>query len=218
MIFAALLALTGAVWAQPAPTPELQFLFAFGAVTGPGDKPRVQAVQNDAGLRSGDRLKFFIEPRTPFSVYLLHQGADGELTLIVPADGRPAKLAPGVPVYVPAAENWLQLDHQIGTERFHVLAAAQPLEPLETLLARHATLTEKPALQSSSEAILNEIKQLRLKHRNLAAPAEKPIRIGGSLRAPETPGGGVLPDITPLATEITAAGGFYSRTFTIDHR
>jgi hypothetical protein len=42
------------------------------------------------------------------------------------------------------------------------------------------------------------------------------VRIGGSLRGPE--GAGVLPDITRLAADITAAGGFYSRTFTIDHR
>ena len=218
LILAALLGLPGASTAQSAAAPELQFLFAFGAVTGPNDKPRVQAVQNEAVLRSGDRLKFFIEPRTPVWVYILHQAADGELTVITPAEGVPAALATGRPVYVPAAENWLQLDHQTGTERFHVLVAAQALEPLEPLLAAHAALTEKPALQSSTEAILNEIKQLRLKHRNLAAPAEKPVRIGGSLRAPETAGPGVLLDITPLAADITAAGGFYSRTFTIDHR
>jgi hypothetical protein len=170
-------------------------------------------------LRSGDRLKFFVEPRTAASAYVLHQAADGELTVIAPAEGRPATLEPGRAVYVPAADNWLQLDHQTGTERFHVVVASQRIESLDTLLARHAAITETSALQASSEAILNEIKQLRLKHRNLSTPAEKPVRIGGSLRAPETTtGSGALLDIAPLAAEITVPGGVYIRTITIDHR
>ena len=213
---AALLALPSVSGAQSAPAPELRFLFAFGAVTGPEDKPKLVAVQNETVLRSGDRLKLFIEPKTGMSVYLFHLAADGDLTVIHPAAGRAAALAPGAPVFVPEAANWLQLDQQTGTEKFHLLVSARRLEPLEGLLARHATLTEKSALQSSTEAILNEVKQLRQKSRNLAAPAEKPVRIGGSLRGPE--GAGVLPDITRLAADITAAGGFYSRTFTIDHR
>jgi hypothetical protein len=212
----ALLVLPTVSGAQSAATPELRFLFAFGAVTGPENKPKVIAVQNETVLRSGDRLKFFIEPQTGMCVYLFHQAADGELTVILPAEGQSAALSPGAAVYAPVAANWLQLDQQTGLEKFHLLVSAQRLEQLETLLARHATLTDKSAAHSSAEAILNEVKQVRLKNRNLAAPAEKPVRIGGSLRGPE--GADVLPDITRLASDITAAGGFYSRVFTIDHR
>ena len=82
-------------------------------------------------------------------------------------------------------------------------------------------LAEVASAKSSvneAKAGLNEVKQIRLKYRSLATPAEKPVRIGGSLRGPETKGPGVLPDITPLANDIAATGGFYSRTFTIDHR
>ncbi|MCU0564360.1 MAG: DUF4384 domain-containing protein [Desulfobacterales bacterium] len=213
-VLAALLAPPELSGAQSAP--ELRFLLSFGAVTGPEDKPKLVAVQNETVLRSGDRLKLFIEPKTGMSVYFFHLAANGELTVIHPAGSRGAALAPGAPVFVPEAASWLQLDQQTGTEKFHLLASAHRLDQLESLLARHATLVEKPALQSSTEAILNEVKQLRQKNRSLAAPAEKPVRIGGSLRGPE--GTGVLPDITRLAVDITAAGGFYSRTFTIDHR
>src|SRR5512136_3041582 len=135
---AALLVLPGTAGAQAAPAPELKFLFAFGAVTGPEDKPKVVAVKSETVLHSGDRLKFFIEPRTGMSVYLFHQAADGELTIIHPSGGQPAKLSPGASVYVPDSARWLQLDQQTGTERFQILVSAQPLEPLETLLARHA--------------------------------------------------------------------------------
>lgn len=74
---------------------------------------------------------------------------------------------------------------------------------------------DPPELHASAEAIQNEIKRLRQQHQPLSAPAEKLVRIGGSLRAPQA--AAALPDITPLAVEITAPG-FFSRTFTIDHR
>jgi hypothetical protein len=72
-------------------------------------------------------------------------------------------------------------------------------------------------VQSSTDAILDEIKGLRQKHRQLSAPAEKPVRIGGSVRGQLPSGAPVVPDVTPLAAEVTAPG-FYSRTFSIDHR
>ena len=132
----ALLVLPNVSGAQSAATPELRFLFAFGAVTGPEDKPKVVAVQNETVLRSGDRLKFFIEPKTGMSVYLFHQAADGELTVILPADGQGAALSPGAAVYVPVAANWLQLDQQTGLEKFHLArlgaaagAAGDPARP-----------------------------------------------------------------------------------------
>jgi hypothetical protein len=53
--------------------------------------------------------------------------------------------------------------------------------------------------------------------RSLAAPAEKPIRVAGKPRGQQKPDSVALPDITPFAKEIVAQG-FYSKTFTIDHR
>ena len=79
------------------------------------------------------------------------------------------------------------------------------------------TLKDKSEAQSSADAIQNEIKHLRQQYKQLTAPAEKPVRIGGSVRGQLPSGAPVAPDVTPLAVEVTAPG-FYSRTFSIDHR
>jgi len=213
-----------AVWAtaahaqSPSRPGDLQFLFAFGAVTGPEGKQKLIAVQNETILRSGDRLKIFIEPKSPTHVYLLHLSAEGEIVFLYPGEGQTASIQPGAAVHIPDVSRWFQLDTHTGHEKFYLLVSGQPLQRLENLYAQHVTLKEKAELQSSTDSILNEIKQLRLKHRDLSAPAEKPVRIGGSLRGQKPKDTAIFPDVTSLATEISASGGFYSRTITIDHR
>lgn len=203
---------------SPGQPGDMQFLFAFGAVTGPEGKQKVLAIQNETLLRSGDRLKLYIEPKSAVHLYLLHLSAEGEIVFLYPGEGQSARILPGVAVHIPDMSSWFQLDTHTGYEKFYLLVSAQPLHRLENLYAQHTTLKEKTALQSSTDSILNEIKQLRLKHRDLSAPAEKPVRIGGSLRGQKPKDASVFPDVASLATEISAPGGFYGRTFTIDHR
>lgn len=210
---------TTAAHAQSTSPPgDLQFLFAFGAVTGPEGRQKLIAVQNETMLRSGDRLKIFIEPKSPTHVYLLHLSADSEIVFLYPGEGQSASILPGAELYIPDASRWFQLDTHTGQEKFYFLVSAQPLHRLEDLYARHVALKEKSELQASTDSILNEIKQLRTKHRDLSAPAEKPVRIGGSVRGQKTKDAPILGDVSALASEISAPGGFYGRIFTIDHR
>jgi hypothetical protein len=203
---------------SPSQTGDMQFLFAFGAVTGPEGRQKLIAVQNETPLRSGDRLKIFIEPKSAVHVYLLHLSAEGEIVFLYPGEGQSASMLPGVAMHIPDVSRWFQLDTHTGQEKFYLLVSAHPLQRLENLYAQHITLKEKAELQSSTDSILNEIKQLRIKHRDLSAPAEKPVRIGGSLRGQKPKDGSIFPDVASLASEISAPGGFYGRTFNIDHR
>jgi hypothetical protein len=196
----------------------MQFLLAFGALTGPEGKEKVIPVQNETLLRSGDRLKLYIEAKGAIHVYLLHLSGEGEIVFLYPGEGQSASIPPGAAVHIPDGPQSFQLDTHTGQEKFFLLVSAQRLQRLESLYAQHLTLKEKAALQSSADSILNEIKQLRLKHKDLSAPAEKPVRIGGSLRGQKPKDAPVFPDVTPLASEISVPGGFYGRTFTIDHR
>lgn len=197
---------------------DIGFLYAFGVHVEPQEgKGKVIPLQAEASLRAGDRLKLYFEPKGDLHFYLLHLSSQGELSLVAPAAAQPARIAAGSQLFIPAGAQWFELDGHAGQEKFFMLASGERLERLEELFARHRTLKEQPELQASADAVLNEVKRLRQQHQQLTAPAEKPVRIGGSLRGPQTGGKAVLPDITPLATEITAAG-FYSRTFTIDHR
>ncbi len=209
---------SGGVCAQPQPqqTP-MQFLFAFGAQEVSQGKSQPTDVKSEMALNSGDRLKVFIEPKSDAYAYFLNLGSQGDLALLFPPSGGSAKISPGDQIYIPEGLTWFELDPHPGQEKFYLLVSAHPLERLEELLARHRAVKEKAGMQSSIESILSEIKELRQKNKNLSVPAEKPVRIGGSVRGQPPKAGPVVPDITPLAVEITAPG-FYSRTFTIDHR
>jgi hypothetical protein len=201
----------------PAGKSDIGFLYAFGAYVGPQGKGKVVSVQNETTLRVGDRLKLFFEPKNDQYFYLLHISSQGELTPLFPAAAQPAKVAARTQLFIPAGNNWFELDAHPGQEKFFLIATAERLDRLEELCTRHTALTDKADVQSSTDAILDEIKGLRQKHRQLSAPAEKPVRIGGSVRGQLPSGAPVVPDVTPLAAEVTAPG-FYSRTFSIDHR
>jgi hypothetical protein len=196
---------------------DINFLYAFGAYASSQGSGKLIPVQNEIALHTGDRLKLFFEPKSDLNFYLLHLSSQGELTPLYPVEAKPARIIPGTQVFIPAGNQWFELDAHPGQEKFFLIAAADRLERLEELCARHTTLKTPADLQASAGAILEEIKRLRQQHMQLTAPAEKPVRIGGSVRGQQPPGAPVVPDITPLAAEVTAPG-FYSRTFSIDHR
>ena len=196
---------------------DINFLYAFGAYVSSQGSGKVVPVQNETTLHAGDRLKLFVEPRSDLNFYLLHMSSQGELTPLYPVEAKPARVTPGSQVFIPAGNQWFELDTHPGQEKFFLVASADRLDRLEELCARHATLKNTAELQSSAAAIQDEIKRLRQQYKQLTAPAEKPVRIGGSVRGQQPSGSAVVPDITALAAEVTAPG-FYSRTFSIDHR
>jgi hypothetical protein len=141
---------------------------------GPQGKGKVVSVQNETSLRAGDQLKVFFEPRSDLHFYLLHISSQGELTPLFPAEAQPSKVAAGTQVFIPAGNNWFELDAHPGQEKFFLIATAERLDRLEELCTRHTALKDKADVQSSTDAILDEIKRLRQKHRQLSAPAENP--------------------------------------------
>jgi hypothetical protein len=207
------------VCAQGSPSDHgvLHFLFAVGAQPANPDESEPVPIETHAVLSSGDRIKFFLEPKSDAYFYLFHLGPQDDLSLLFPPDLKKAQASPDQPFYVPEGPFWYELDAARGTERFFFLASKSRLRELETLYVRHAALTEGMDTQSSTQAILNEVNRLIRQRKSMAAPAERPIRIAGKQRGPQTPGAAVLPDIAPFAKEIVAQG-FYSRTITIDHR
>ena len=212
------LGLSTGAYAQSRPgKSELNFLYAFGAQTGAQAGGKIIPVQNETTLRSGDRLKLFVEPKTELYFYLMHLSSQGDLTPLFPVDSKPARIVPGSQVFLPEGSQWFELDAHPGPEKFFMLVSAERLGRLEELCGHHLTLKDKSETQSSADAIQNEIKHLRQQYKQLSAPAEKPVRIGGSVRGQPPSSAPVAPDVTPLAVEVTAPG-FYSRTFSIDHR
>ena len=202
---------------SPSDPGVLHFLFAVGAQLAKQGDPKPVPVETYAVLNSGDRIKFFLEPKSDVYFYLFHLGPHGDLSLLFPQDLKKAQAPPGRQVYVPEGPLWYELDATRGTEKFFFLASKSRLSQLESLYARHATLTDRADIQPSAQTILNEVARLNKPRKSLAAPAEKPIRIAGKQRGPSRADSAALPDILPFAKEIVAQG-FYSKTFTIDHR
>ena len=195
----------------------LNFLFAVGAQVAKQGDAKPVPVETHTVLNSGDRIKFFLEPKSDAFFYLFHLGPNSDLELLYPADLKKSQAQPGQPLYVPDGPMWFELDAARGTEKFFFLASKSRLTHLENLYARHTMLKDPADTQSSTQAILDEISSLNKQRKSLAAPAEKPVRIAGKFRAPSKTDSAALPDITPFAKEIVAQG-FYSKTFTIDHR
>jgi hypothetical protein len=195
----------------------LRFLFAAGAQLAKPGTPQPVPVETHAVLNSGDRIKFFLEPKSDVYIYLFHLSPHGDLSLIFPSDLKKTQSPPGQQYYVPEGPLWFELDTSSGVEKFFLLASESRLEQLENLYARRASLTGQADIQASTQAILKEVARLNKQLKSLAAPAEKPIRIAGKQRGAQGTDAAGPSDITSFAREIVAQG-FYSKTFIIDHR
>ena len=197
---------SGTVSAQSPEADNVSFLWAFVALVDTGNTRKQMAITQDTTLKTGDQLKMSVEPRTPCFVYVVYHGAQGEVRLLFPYNKEQfaTDYQPSKKYDVPPGDAWFRLDDQVGRETFYLLASAQRLTELETLLDAYATAppAEQPQLASN---IVTEIRDLRRRHRQLAAPAERPVPIAGNLRE----------DVP--AVEIKATN-FYSKTFTIEHR
>ena len=118
--------------------------------------------------------------------------------------------------YIPQGNMWFELDENIGSETFYLLASAQRLIKLEALFKTHSSADPVRKHQLAKQ-ILAEIRKIKRRYRTLTTIAERPVPIGGSVRGITKEEKTRCPDIDPIAAEVSAYT-FYSRTFTIDHR
>ena len=197
---------------------NVYFLWAFGAVVKGEHGPKVMAITCDTTLKTGDRLKMLIEPRKKCYLYLIYHSSRDELHMLFPYHLQ--QFSTGYDAlkryYIPQGDTWFELDEHTGSETFYLLASAEHLPELETLLGQYisAPLSRKPEL---TDQVLAGIRQIKKQHRKLTTTAERPVPIGGSLRGITEDEKAARLSIDTLAVEISA-GNFFSRTYTIDHR
>lgn len=220
MVFALLQSVTEPIVSHAqdtAPAEEIRLNWSFGAWVQTNSGHELISVDKDMTLRSGDRLKFFLEPLNDCHIYLIYHGSQDEMHLLFPT-GKYTSLQDQdlqVPYLIPKGSGWFSIDSNPGLERFYLLASPDPLHTLEKLLAQieGSTATDR---QSLAQEIRAEIKRLKRSHRQLSAAAERPAAIGGTVRGTIPEDSGANPDVRQLAREISASS-FYSRTFTIEH-
>jgi hypothetical protein len=196
---------------------QIELLWAFGAIVGTDQDQRLISINDDMVLRTGDRIKFFINPKNNCFIYLFHHSAQNKLALLFPSDISAAHIPAGTRHFIPSGNAWFTLDAITGFEKFFLVISRKKLDELESLYQKKAVSDNDPDIDASKQPILAEINKLQRQHRTLTASAERPMRLGGNFRGAHDDDKDTLPDISQIAVEITAVK-FYSRTFTIDHR
>jgi hypothetical protein len=192
--------------------------WTFAVFRDNADQGNLFAVTEDQTLRSGDYIKFFARSDSPCHVYWIHLDSQRQLHLLWPrqpsASGH--SLPAGYVQFIPSGSEWFRLDDHPGEERFYLLASVSRLTRLERLFSAlsHESGTQTP---SHIKAVLNEIRDLRWKHRNFKRAAERPPTIMGQVRNGQQP---LLPDLELVKSMATLvhAERFYSKVFTIDHQ
>lgn len=194
------------------------FCWAFGGIVRGEHGLEFASITRDTTLKTGDRLKLLIELKKKCFVYVIYQSSQSELALLFPYKLRQfaADYVTGRKYYIPQGVKWFELDDNRGEEKFYLLASAQRLTELETLLEKYmsAEQTKRPKL---GRQVLARIRMIKRQYRKLTTTAERPVPIGGCVRGLGKDEKAPLPDVATIAVEISS-DNFFSRTFTIDHR
>ncbi len=208
-------------WAVPAfgvDDERVGFRWALGALVERDGETRLEPVTRDVSLRSGERFKMMIELQKPCFVYVIHHSAQDQVALLFPYNLTQfeSDYRVGGRYNVPQGDAWFELDRHPGKETLYLLASPDRLRDLEGLISRNAS-AEASAKADLQKQILETIRGLRKQHRELAAPAERPVTIGGTVRelmVPQAPG---LPKLDSIASDLRSSG-IIVRTFTIEHK
>jgi hypothetical protein len=198
--------------------PEVDFRWAFAAMSVQDGKNSMLAVTQDMVLKSGDQLKMMVELQRRCFVYLFHHNQQDGLKLLFPyalqqfeGDWQPNRR-----YYIPRGEAWFSLDQNPGREVFYLIASSKRLDELEKAYLRYNS-AESSLKAETARALLDRIKELRREHRELTSPAERPVPIGGALRSVEKVADPKRFDIAAFADEVLSTG-FVARTYTIEHK
>lgn len=218
VVFGLVVAVAGAIPAAAQENDSVKIKWGMAALVADGDNWRLQPLGVAASLKSGDQLKMMVELQTPCFVYLFHHTSPDQIRLLFPYTT--AQLESHAELnrryFIPAGEEWFELDERVGQEVFSLLVSKRRLPELEELYNRYLG-AEGSRKAEVGEQLLAEIRELRRRHRQLTTAAERPVAIGGAIRGLDKAPGGGKPDISSLAVEWSASE-FISRTFTIDHR
>ena len=99
----------------------------------------VSVITRDTDLKSGDRIKFFVKLESPCYFYLIYQSSQGDVSVLYPfrftqLDGQDTRFGKQ---YIPAGNQWFELDEHTGREKFFLLASTNRLLDLETLVNQY---------------------------------------------------------------------------------
>lgn len=124
-------------------------------------------------LKTGDFLRVYVVPEDDAYVYVVHN--DGKTLTLLNAQNATTKVTGGMPVTLPAAEKFYQIDG--GSDRESITVICSPTEIREV-----ASLVSTPHVSqknwlSLEKALLDKSKI------DLSQPTDKPFQIAGNVRS-----------------------------------
>jgi hypothetical protein len=197
---------------------KINFLWAFCALKKRGPDQELVKITDDTTLRTGDRIKMFLELRRECYLYVIYHGSRGELRLLFPYDLRRSNryYRTGEKYYIPKDQAWFELDDHIGRERFFLLASAYRLTKLEGLIEDYES-AEPSKKRKLATSIHDEIQKVKREHSKFKTTAERPVAVVGRIRGGRETDTELTTEISKHAIEV-ATFNFYSRTYTIEHK
>lgn len=196
---------------------NVNFRWAFVAIVEMEHDQQLITITRSTVLKTGDRIKMFVEPQRCF-VYFIHRSEEDEIELLFPYSLQQfdKEHETTKKYFIPMGDEWFEMDENAGIETFYLIASSSRLSNMEEFLAKHAQ-AEGADREKLAKEILEVIQNLKKKYRSVIASAERPMSIGGSIRGVTNNEQAGLINIDLTANQISAKN-FYSRTFTIDHR
>ncbi len=197
---------------------DVSFRWAFGAIVGPENDRELVAITRDTELKTGDKIKMYLELEKKCFVYVFYRDSQDKVQMIFPYDTRQfdTDYNTSIKYYIPQGNKWFKMDENGGAEMFYLLASAKRLTELETVYGKYGS-ADPGQKQALAKQVLAKIREIKKGHRKFTGAAERPVAIGGNVRGIKVGGAGPVFDISTLAVKITATK-FFSRTFTIDHK
>ena len=205
--------------AEQAEDQSIRFRWAFACLKKQNRDHKLSKVTHGTSLKTGDRLKMYIELQTKCFVYIFYEAPQGKIYMLFPYETELFSADYGISkeYYIPQGDMWFELDENVGTEKFYLLASSQRLNELEALYGQYSSATKLPKQKVLGKEILTKIRELRKQRLDLTTIPERPVQIAGSIRGIEKDKVDNSPDVANVAVQISATD-FYSRTFTIDHQ
>ena len=197
---------------------NVSFRWAFGAIVGPEENQRLIPITRDTELEPGNRLKMLLELEKKCFVYVFYRGPENELQMLFPSDFNQFETDYEVSrsYYIPSGNTWLELDDSAGSERFYLMASSQRLTELETLYGEYEKAPKEKHLELA-KSVISKIREIKMQHKKFASIAERPVSIGGNVRALGIGLDAYLLQLSAMSVDISA-DSFFGRTFTIDRK
>jgi hypothetical protein len=124
-------------------------------------------------IKTGDFLRVYVIPEHDAYVYVVHN--DGKTLTLLNAQNASTKTTQGVPVILPAPEQFYQIDGESDTESITVICSPTEIREVVSLLSS-PNVPQKNWL-SLEKKLLDKSKI------DLAQPTDKPFQIAGNVRS-----------------------------------